>query len=122
MFITTKKHNAEIEKLKDEYEIRIEKMKAAKIDSLAMMRETIEKLQDKVKELSIQKDEKDINNAKFLSKLSELSDKATRLENNYNTVYIDREEIILENERLKKENSWLKAENEALTADDILFK
>ena len=122
MFITTKKHNAEVEKLKDGYEIRIERMKADKIESLAMMRETIEKLQDKVKELSIQKDEKDINNAKFLSKLSELSDKATRLENDYNAVYADREEIILENERLKKENSWLKAENEALAADDILFK
>ena len=122
MFITTKKHNAEIEKLKEGYEVKIEKIKAGKIESLSMMRETIDKLQLKIKDLSNQKDEKEINNAKFLSKLAELTSKIEKLENDYNIVYADREEILLENERLQKENSWLKAENEALAADDILFK
>ena len=122
MFITTKKHNAEIEKLKEGYEVKIEKIKADKIESLSMMRETIDKLQLKIKDLSNQKDEKEINNAKFLSKLAELTSKIEKLENDYNIVYADREEILLENERLQKENSWLKAENEALAADDILFK
>ena len=122
MFITTKKHNAEIEKLKEGYEVKIERIKAGKIESLSMMRETIDKLQLKIKDLSNQKDEKEINNAKFLSKLAELTSKIEKLENDYNIVYADREEILLENERLQKENSWLKAENEALAADDILFK